>query len=163
MPQTGGVEGSRQVVYTVPTPVALRGVGVGTVGLGVCIIATSVLLAVDPSRPVAVTVGLLLALAAALALLVFGVGVLRLIGRGTRLMLDRDGFVNATGPGTGARHVAWEDVRGVRTDGRHVVVDLASGKRSMIRTAALETGPRELARELQARLDQDRESRQHGS
>lgn len=159
MPQTGDVEAGRRDVYRVPTPVALRGVGVGTVGLGVCIVATSVLLAVDPSRPVAVAVGLLLGLAAALALLVLGVGVLRLIGRGTRLVLDRDGFVNATGPGSGLRRVAWQDVRKVHTDGRQVVVDLDGGKRSVIRTAALEVGPKELVRELRARLDQGRDSR----
>lgn len=163
MHQTGGVETSSRVVYTVPTPVALRGVGVGTVGLGGCIIATSVLLAVDPPRPVAVAVGLLLALAAVLGLLVLAVGVLRLIGRGTRLVLDRDGFLNATGPGAGARRVAWQDVRKVHTDGQLVLVDLAEGKRSQIRTASLQAGPKEVARELRVRVDQGRESRRQGS
>ncbi|MFW6090861.1 MAG: hypothetical protein ACODAF_03245 [Actinomycetota bacterium] len=157
------MESDRRVVYTVPTPVALRGVGVGTVGLGGCIIATSVLLAIEPARPVAVAVGLVLALATALALLVLAVGVLRLVGRGTRLVLYEDGFVNATGPGVGVRRVAWQDVRKVQIDGRVVVVGLAGGKQSQIRTAALEIGPNQLARELRDRLGQRREPRRQDS
>lgn len=159
MSQTGGVESGRRVVYTVPTPVALRGVGVGTVGLGGCIIATSVLLAIEPARPAGMAVGLVLALAAALALLVLAVGVLRLVGRGTRLVLDQDGFLNATGLGAGVRRVAWQDVRKIQIEGRVVVVGLAGGKQSQVRTAALEIGPNELARELRGRLGQRRESR----
>ncbi len=163
MPQTGGVETSPRVVYTVPTPVALRGVGVGTVGLGGCIVATSVLLAIEPARPIGIAVGSVLALAAALALLVLAVGVLRLVGRGTRLVLDQNGFLNATGPGAGVRRVAWQDVRKIQIEGRLVVVGLAGGRRSQIRTAALEIGPNELARELRDRLGQRRESRRPDS
>lgn len=163
MAQTGGVETGRRVVYTVPTPVALRGVGVGTVGLGACIIGTSALLAVDPSRPVTVAVGLLLALATALALLVLVVGLLRLVRRGARVVLDRDGLLNATGPGTGMRRVAWQDIRRVQTDGPSVLVDVVGGRRSVIRTASLEIGPKDLARELRARITESRGSRKQGA
>jgi hypothetical protein len=150
---TGEVDTSERVVYSVPLPVALRGVGFGAVGLGACAMAVTVLFAVDAPRPVIVAVGLLLALGAALALVVFVSGVLRLAGRGTRLVLDENGFVNASGPGSGVRRARWKDVRKVQTDGRFVSVDLAGGKRSLIRTSSLDVDPKELARQLRARLN----------
>lgn len=153
MADTGSVDTTGRVVYTVPIAVALRGVGIGAVGLGLCVVAVSVMLAMDVSRPIAVAVGLLLALGAALSLVVLIVGALRLFGRGPRLVLDADGFLNATGPGTGVRRAAWRDVRKVQTDGRFVSVDLAGGKRSLIRTASIDVGPKELARQLRARLN----------
>lgn len=136
-----------------PVPVALRGVGYGAIGLGVCAVAAIGLLAVDPPRPVAVAVALLLGLGAALALLVLGSGVLRLFGRGARLVLDEDGFINASGPGSGVRRARWKDVRKVQTDGSFVSVDLAGGKRSLIRTSSLDVDPKELARQLRVRLN----------
>lgn len=153
---TGVVETSERVVYGVPVPVALRGVGFGALGLGACVLAAVVLLAVDPSRPITVAAGLLLALAAVLSLIVFVAGILRLAGRGARLVLDADGFVNAGGPGSGVRRAKWKDVRKVQTDGRFVSVDLAGGKRSLIRTTSLDVEPKELARQLRTRLNRDR-------
>lgn len=153
MAETRGVDTSERVVYSVPIAVALRGVGFGALGVGVCVVATSVLLALDPPRPVSVAVGLLLALGAALALVVLVVGALRLFGRGPRLVLDQDGFLNATGPGSGVRRAAWRDVRKVQTDGRFISVDLAGGKRSLIRTTSLDVGSKDLARQLRARLN----------
>jgi hypothetical protein len=153
MADTGGVEPTERVVYGVPISLALRGVGFGTLGLGICVVAGSVLLAMDLSRPVTVAVGLLLALGAVLALVVLVVGALRLVGRGPRLVLDADGFLNATGPGVGVRRASWRDVRKVQTDGRFVSVDLAGGKRSLIRTSSLDVGSKELARQLRARLN----------
>lgn len=150
---TGEVDTSERVVYSVPVPVALRGVGFGAVGLGACAMAVTVLFAVDAPRPVIVAVGLLLALGAALALVVFVSGILRLAGRGTRLVLDEHGFVNASGPGSGVRRARWKDVRKVQTDGRFVSVDLAGGKRSLIRTSSFDVDPKELARQLRARLN----------
>lgn len=153
MADTGGVDSTVRTVYTVPIPLALRGVGFGALALGVCVVAATVLLALDLTRPVTVAVGLLLALGAALALVVLMVGVLRLFGRGLRLVLDADGFLNATGPGSGVRRAAWRDVRKVQTDGRFVSVDIAGGKRSLIRTSSLDVEPKELARQLRARLN----------
>jgi hypothetical protein len=150
---TEGVRTDERVVYTVPTAVALRGIGLGTIGVGLCVVATSALLALDPGRGVTVGVGVMLALAAVLALLVLASGILRLLGRGARLVLDEDGFVNATGPGTGVRRAEWKDVRKVQTDGRFVSVDLAGGKRSLIRTNVLDAQPKELAQQLRARLN----------
>lgn len=141
------------MVYGVPVPVALRGVGFGAVGLGACVVAASILLAVNPPRPVMWAACLLLALGALLALIVLGSGIMRLAGRGARLVLDEDGFVNASGPGAGVRRAAWKDVRKVQTDGHFVSVDLAGGKRSLIRTAALDVEPKELAQQLRARLN----------
>lgn len=141
------------MVYGVPVPVALRGVGFGAVGLGACVVAASILLAVKPPRPVMWAACLLLALGALLALIVLGSGIMRLAGRGARLVLDEDGFVNASGPGAGVRRAAWKDVRKVQTDGHFVSVDLAGGKRSLIRTAALDVEPKELAQQLRARLN----------
>jgi hypothetical protein len=150
---TGEVDTSERVVYSVPVPVALRGVGFGALGLGACAVAATVLLAVDAPRPVIVAVGMLVALGAALALVVFVSGVLRLAGRGARLVLDENGFVNASGPGSGVRRARWKDVRKVQTDGRFVSVDLAGGKRSLIRTSSLNVDPKELARQLRVRLN----------
>jgi len=141
------------VVYTVPTGVALRGVGLGAVGLGLCVIGAVVLIDRDPGRGVTIGLGLILALGAAMALLVLLSGVFRLLGRGARLVLDGEGFLNATGPGTGVRKARWKDVRKVQTDGRFVSVDLAGGKRSLIRTSVLDASPRELAQQLRARLN----------
>jgi hypothetical protein len=147
------VNTDERILYTVPTGIALRGIGLGTVGLGLCVVATSVLLALDPGRGVTVGVAIMLVLAAALALLVLVSGIGRLLGRGARLVLDEDGFVNATGPGSGVRKAAWKDVRKVQTDGRFVSVDLAGGKRSLIRTNVLDAEPKELAKQLRGRLN----------
>lgn len=139
-------------MYQAPTPVALRGVGFGAAGLGVCVVGALVLASFDPPLSVAVGLGLVLALLAVLSATVFLVGLLRLAGRGARLVLDDDGFLNATGPGAGVRRAAWRDVRKVQSDGPVVSVDLAAGKRSLIRTAALDVEPRELAAELRRHL-----------
>lgn len=150
---TDNVPTGDRVVYTVPTAVALRGLGLGAVGLGLCVIAGVILIDRDPGRGTMIGVGLILALAATMALIVLLSGVMRLLRRGARLVLDEDGFVNATGPGSGVRKARWKDVRKVQTDGRFVSVDLAGGKRSLIRTNVLDVSPRELAQQLRARLN----------
>jgi hypothetical protein len=144
------------VVYRVPTAVALRGVGVGTVILGLCVIGTSVLRAAEPARAVAVGVGIVLGLMAILSLTVLVVGLLRLVGRGARVVLDADGFLNATGPGSGVRRGRWRDVRRVQSDGPVVSIELAGGRRSLVRTTMLDVGPRELAQELRRHLTRGR-------
>lgn len=153
LPHTGGVNTDGRVVYTVPVAVALRGIGVGAVALGACIVAAVVVLAVDFSRALTVALWILLGLAAVIALVVLAAGLLRLAGRGMRLVLDDNGFVNATGPGAGVRRAAWKDVRKVQTDGQFVSVDLAGGKRSLIRTSTIDAEPKELARQLRERLN----------
>jgi hypothetical protein len=140
------------VVYRVPTGIALRGIGAGTVLLGLCVIGTSVLRATDPPRAVVVGVGIVLALLGVLSLTVLIVGLLRLVGWGARLVLDADGFVNATGPGARVRRARWADVRRVRSDGPVISIDLAGGRRSVVRTTVLDVGPRDLARELRRHL-----------
>ncbi|MGH8774750.1 MAG: hypothetical protein ACRDWI_06125 [Jiangellaceae bacterium] len=140
-------------VYRVPTAVALRGVGVGAIGLGLCVVAASVLLAVDPAQSVLVGVGIVLAVLSVLFVTVLVVGALRLAGRGARLVLDDEGFLNATGPGAGVRQVAWRDVRRVQSDGPVISVDLAGGRRSLIRTNPIDAEPRVLARELRRHLE----------
>lgn len=147
------VQTNDRVVYTVPTAVALRGLGFGAIGLGLCVIAAVVLFDRDLGRGVVIGVALILALAATMAIILLLSGVMRLMGRGARLVLDEDGFTNATGPGTGVRRARWRDVRKVQTDGRFVSVDLAGGKRSLIRTNVLDASPRELAQQLRARLN----------
>jgi hypothetical protein len=147
------VQASERVVYTVPTGVALRGIGLGAVGIGLSVIGAVVLVDRDAGRGVTIGFGIILALAAGMALVVLLSGVFRLMGRGARLVLDGDGFVNATGPGTGVRKARWKDVRKVQTDGRFVSVDLAGGKRSLIRTNVLDASPRELAQQLRSRLN----------
>jgi hypothetical protein len=47
-------------------------------------------------------------------------------------------------------------VRKVQADGPVVSVDLAGNKQSLIRTGGIDADPRELARELRARLNRDR-------
>ncbi|HEX6232606.1 MAG TPA: hypothetical protein VFZ63_05730 [Jiangellaceae bacterium] len=142
-----------RIVYSVPVPVALKGIGVGAVTLGACIVAAIVVVALDFSRALTVALWILLGLLAVISLVVLVAGLLRLAGRGVRLVLDDDGFVNATGPGAGVRRAAWKDVRKVQTDGQFVSVDLAGGKRSLIRTSAIDAEPKELARQLRERLN----------
>lgn len=143
------------VVYRVPTAVALRGVGVGAVVLGLCVVGVSVLRAVQPGRAVVVGVGIVLGLLAILSFTMLIVGVLRLIGLGARVVLDDHGFLNATGPGGGVRRGAWRDVRKVQSDGPVVSIDLAGGRRSLVRTSMLDVGPRELAQELRRHLTRE--------
>jgi hypothetical protein len=143
------------VVYRVPTAVALRGVGVGAVVLGLCVVGVSVLRAVQPGRAVVVGVGIVLGLLAILSFTMLIVGVLRLIGLGARVVLDDRGFLNATGPGGGVRRGAWRDVRKVQSDGPVVSIDLAGGRRSLVRTSMLDVGPRELAQELRRHLTRE--------
>jgi hypothetical protein len=144
-----------RTVYGPPTQLAVRGVGVGAAGLGLVTVALTVLLAVDPAGWLRGVLLVLLALAAVVSLVVLLVGVLRVFGRGTRLVLDDEGFVNATGFGFG-RRVPWRDVRKVQTDGAVVSVDLSGGRQSLIRTASIDVEPRVLARELRGRLNRDR-------
>lgn len=139
--------------YGVAPGVALRGVGVGASGLGGCVLAGVLLRAAGTGGMLALVLGLLLVGVAGVALTVLVVGALRVAGRGPRLVLDDQGFTNATGPGGGVRRGAWKDVRSVRVDGPVVVVDLAGGRRSIVRTGALAVGAAELSRELRARLD----------
>jgi hypothetical protein len=140
------------VVYRVPTGIALRGIGVGTVLLGLCVVGTSVLRATDPPRAVVVGVGIVLGLLGILSLTLLIVGLLRLVGRGARFVLDADGFLNATGPGAGVRRARWADVRRVRSDGPVISIELAGARRSLVRTTVLDVGPRELAQELRRHL-----------
>jgi hypothetical protein len=155
------VDGSREyepeaVVYRVPTGVALRGIGVGTVILGLCVVGVSVLRAVEPPRAIVVGVGIVLGLAVVLSLTMLIVGLLRLLGRGARVVLDEEGFLNATGPGAGVRRGHWRDVRRVQSDGPVISIDLAGGRRSLVRTSMLDVGVRELAHELRRHLTHDR-------
>ncbi|SDU30298.1 hypothetical protein [Jiangella alkaliphila] len=144
-----------RTVYGPPTQLAVRGIGVGAAGLGLVTIALTIVLAADPAGWLRGTLLVLLALAAVVSLVILLVGVLRVFGRGTRLVLDDDGFVNATGFGVG-RRVPWRDVRKVQTDGAIVSVDLSGGRQSLIRTTSIDVEPRVLARELRGRLNQDR-------
>jgi hypothetical protein len=146
---------SEAVVYRVPTAVALRGVGVGAVILGLCVVGVSVLRAVPSARAVVVGVGIVLGLLAILSLTMLIVGLFRLIGQGARVVLDDHGFLNATGPGGGVRRGTWRDVRRVQSDGPVISIDLAGGRRSLIRTSMLDVGPRELAQELRRHLTRE--------
>jgi hypothetical protein len=159
---TWGVGGARDeydpdtVVYRVPTGIGLRGVGVGTVVLGLCVIGASVLRAAQPPRAVVVGVGIVLGLLVILSLTILVVGLLRLFGRGARFVLDDTGFFNATGPGAGVRRARWADVRRVQSDGPVISIELAGGRRSLVRTTTLDVGPRELAQELRRHLTRSR-------
>lgn len=153
MPHTGAVTTRGRIVYTPPLPIALRGVGVGAVGLGVSVVAGVIVMSLDLPALFEVVAAIVLVPCAIVAGVMLAAGLLRIAGRGMRLVLDDDGFVNATGPGSGVRKAVWKDVRKVQTDGRFVSVDLAGGKRSLIRTASLEVEPKELAQQLRARLN----------
>jgi hypothetical protein len=124
--------------------------------LGLAVVAVSLVAALDMPSWLRTILIAVLALIAVVALVVLSVGSLRALGWGVRLVLDDDGFLNATGPRPGARRVAWRDVRKVQADGTVVSVDLSGNRQSVIRTSALDVEPRELARELRARLNSDR-------
>lgn len=136
-----------------PSPaLAGRGVGVGAVALGASVVGITLIAAggVSGAARLALTVAAIAV--GILGLVVFVVGIVRLTGGGTRLVLDDDGFLNATGPGAGVRSGRWADVRKVQTDGSVVSIDLAGGRQSIVRTRALGIDSRELARELRTRL-----------
>ncbi len=145
-----------RTVYGPPVGLAVRGVGVGAVGLGIAIIALSAIVAADLPAWVNGVAIVVLSVAAVSFTVILLVGVLRVFGRGTRLVLNDDGFVNTTGFGLGTRRGSWRDVRKVQTDGAVVSVDLAGGRQSLIRTSALDVESRVLARELRSRLNTDR-------
>lgn len=152
----GTLAGVTRTVYGTPTALGVRGVGFGAAGLGLITIALSIVVAIDLASWLRITLLVVLGVLAAAALLVLIVGLLRVSGRGTRLVLDDDGFVNSTGFGIGVRRGRWRDVRKVQADGPIVSVDLAGGKQSLIRTTAIDVEPRVLARELRSRLNTDR-------
>jgi len=145
-----------RTVYGPPVGLAVRGVGVGAIGLGLLTIVASLVFAADLPAWLRVVAMVVCAVAAVLFAVVLVVGVLRVFGRGTRLVLDDDGFVNTTGFRLGVRRGAWRDVRKVQTDGSYVSIDLAGGRQSLIRTTVLDVEPRTLARELRSRLNDDR-------
>lgn len=143
-------------MYRHPAAIAMRGVGVGATGLGLSVVAVSVVAAIDMPSWMRTTSVVVLAAIALVSFIVLTVGALRALGWGPRLVIDDDGFLNATGSRSGVRKVAWRDVRKVQADGPVVSVDLAGSKQSLIRTSALDVEPRELARELRSRLNTDR-------
>jgi hypothetical protein len=136
-----------------PSPaLAGRGIGVGAIALGIAVAGYTATAATGVSGAARLALIIAAAVVGVLGLVVFGVGIIRLTGGGTRLVLDDDGFVNATGPGAGVRTGRWTDVRKVQTDGSVVSIDLAGGRQSIVRTRALGIDSRELARELRTRL-----------
>lgn len=143
-------------MYRPPVAVAVRGVGVGALGVGAAVIAMVLVTAADLGGWLLAVVAVVLGVVAVVSLVVLCVGVWRILGWGARLVLDDDGFVNATGPRSGVRRVAWRDVRKVQADGRVVSVDLAGSRQSLIRTSVLDVDPRELARQLRSHLNRDR-------
>ena len=145
-----------RTVYRPPIALAVRGVGYGAAALGVAVVGVSLATAFDLPGWLRTTLVAVFAVVAMVALVVLVVGVVRALGWGTRLVLDDSGFVNATGPGAGVRRAPWKDVRKVQADGPVVSVDLAGDRQSLIRTSSLDVDPRVLARELRARLNQDR-------
>ncbi len=143
-------------MYRAPAALGVRGFGFGAAGLGLSVIGATLVGAADPDGALGAMSWAGLAVFAAVSLVFFATGLVRVAGLRGRLVLDDDGFVNATGPGAGVRKVAWRDVRKVQTDGSVVSVDVAGSKQSLIRTAALDVDPRELARELRSRLNRHR-------
>lgn len=143
-------------MYRAPLALGVRGIGFGVVGLGLAIIGATLTRAADPAGVVAVLLWAAVAIVATASVLVFATGALRVAGRRTRLVLDDAGFLNATGPRAGVRRGNWRDVRKVQADGPVVSVDLSGNRQSVIRTTMLDVDPRELARELRSRLNQDR-------
>jgi len=147
---------STRVVYRAPLRVAVQGIGVGGMLLGSALIGVIIITMLDTTGALRAVTLTAMAFAAVGGLLVFTVGILRVLGFGARLVLDEDGFRNATGPRAGVRRVSWKDVRKVQADGPIVSVDLGGNRRSLIRTQALQVQPKDLARELRARLNADR-------
>lgn len=152
-----------RTVYRAPLAVGVRGAGIGAMGLGIAVVGAVVARSGEVDGVLGVVVWVVLAIIALAALVVFITGVLRATGLRTRLILDETGFINATGPGAGVRRGLWRDVRKVQADGAVVSVDLAGSRQSVIRTTALDVEPRELARELRARLNRNRGYRPLGT
>lgn len=155
---TGHVDtrGVSRKEYRPPVAIAIKGVGVGGTGLGLAVVAVSVVAAVGMPGWLRTALIAMLAIVAVGSLVILTVGALRALGWGARLVIDDDGFLNATGPRPGARRIVWRDVRKVQADGSVVSVDVAGGRQTVVRTSALNVEPRELARELRSRLNTDR-------
>lgn len=134
----------------------MRGIGIGAVSLGVVVIAGVVVAAAAPSGTAGTIIWVAVGMLAAVALIVLGTGIARVSGLRSRLVMDDDGFLNATGPGAGVRRAQWRDVRRVKADGDVVSVDLSGNRQSVIHTSQIAVSSRELARELRTRLNRDR-------
>jgi hypothetical protein len=144
------------VAYYPQTGLAVRGIGLGATGLGLTTIATSLVLTIEPAGWLSVALLAPLGLVGLLSVTVLTVGILRAFGRGPRLVLGTDGFINATGYGLGPRRGAWKDVRKVQADGPFVSVDLVGGQQTLIRASVIDVEPKLLAQELRTRLNKDR-------
>lgn len=141
-----------RTVYRPSPALAGRGIGVGAITLGVAAIAFTLIVSTSVEGAVKAVLMIAAALLGLYGAVVFVVGIVRLAGGGTRLILDDEGFLNATGPRSGVRSARWADVRKVQTDGSVVSIDLAGARQSIVRTRALGIDSRELARDLRQRL-----------
>lgn len=141
------------VVVAPPPGAVLRALGVAAVLLGATVIGWTVIVAaLDPSwvRTILAVVLVLLGTVAAVLLVN---GAVRLLGKGPRLVLEADRFVNHSGWASGVRSAAWGDVVKVHEERADLVLTLADGRTSRIRTAAIGADASALVRELRDRLN----------
>ena len=143
-------------VYATAPAAAVRGLGLGLVGLGFVVLISLPLLAAEPPRWVSVVAVIVLGLITLTMLIIIGTAVVRITGRGPRLVLDADGFENRTGVRVGVRRATWREVKHVRAHGRTLIVELTDGRQSLVDTSLLAAPPRDLAVDLRARLNASR-------
>jgi hypothetical protein len=144
---------SDRTVYGTGSASAVRGLGLGFVGLGFAVLISLPLLAAEPPQWVAVVAVIVLGVWTLLMLVVMGTAVVRIAGRGPRLVVDARGFDNRTGVRVGVRRATWREVKQVRARGRTLIVELTDGRQSLIDTALLAVPPADLVADLRARLN----------
>jgi hypothetical protein len=140
-------------VYATAPASAVRGLGLGFVGLGFVVLISLPLLAAEPPRWVSVVAVIVLGLWTLMMLVVMGTALVRIAGRGPRLVVDAHGFDNRTGMRVGVRRATWPEVKHVRAKGRTLIVELTDGRQSLIDTSLLAVPPADLAADLRTRLN----------
>jgi hypothetical protein len=140
-------------VYATAPASAVRGLGLGFVGLGFVVLISLPLLAAEPPRWVSVVAVIVLGLWTLMMLVVMGTALVRIAGRGPRLVVYAHGFDNRTGMRVGVRRATWPEVKHVRAKGRTLIVELTDGRQSFIDTSLLAVPPADLAADLRTRLN----------
>ena len=142
-----GLDPANRVVVPASTPLALRGLGISAMALGVVLVgallATSVL---DGSAPTFVLVLLAVVGVPLVGAVLTQVG--RLLGWGARFVHSPSGFENHTSlVGVGRRSADWTEVTGLREVTDVLMIELGD-KRSLIDCRVLGRTPQSLGEEI---------------
>lgn len=136
-----------RVVVAASAPLALRGLGIAAMGLGVVLVA-ALLAATLMDGTAATFVLVLLAVVGVPLLGAVLTQTLRLLGWGARFVHSPDGFVNRTSLfGVGRRSGVWTEVTGLQEVTDVLMIELGD-KRSLVDCRVLGRSPHSLGDEI---------------